>query len=237
MNGNNDHRSVRPSIAVMAGIVLAGVALVVFLLEGRRREPPVDHSQGRSTSTETADAPSARPAGPRDRDRSPRPASSGSDDAVPYIDGLVYGDVDLREARELMPDNLYWKHGAPTKDEKVLAEREQEKARRNQEYGRVLSGDANEDEVKAYYDWRRRLASDYVEFAEFMQRKLRDSSNEELRGLMDLALKMNAEKLRLLPGELEDALQRSRERAAIREDWRRQQEDFAGVGQPGEAPH
>lgn len=226
-------RSVRPGVLGFVGLVLVASAAMVFLQERRRDEPPRESAApaGHAGAQPETAAPSPRD---RDRERTPRAAAAAGEDPVPYIEGLVWGDIDLREARELMPDNLYWKFGAPTKDEKVLAEREAEKARLNEQYGRVLSGDAGEDDVKAYYDHRRRLAADYVEFAEFMQRKLRDSSNEQLRGMIDLALKMNAEKLRLLPSELEDALARSRERAQIREDWRRQQEEFGGVGRPGD---
>lgn len=226
-------RSIRPGVLLFVGAMLAALAAVVFLLESPGPELPkgavVESARPAEESTR-ADRPA-----PTARDRGPRPAAAPGDDPVPYIEGLVWGDIDLREARELMPDNLYWKYGAPTKDEAVLAEREAEKKRRNEEYGRVLAGDASEDDVKAWYEQRRRLAADYVEFAEFMQRKLRDSSNEQLRGMMDLALKMNAEKLRQLPAEMEDALARSRERAQIREEWRRQQQEFGDVGQPGEA--
>lgn len=227
-------RSIRPGVLLFVGAVFTALAVVVFLLESPAPKAP------KAAAESTAPSPVASLPGDdappiRDRDRGSRPAAAPEDDAVPYIEGLVWGDIDLREARELMPDNLYWKYGAPTKDEAILAERDAEKRRRNEEYGRVLAGDASEDGVKAYYDSRRRLAEDYVEFAEFMQRKLRDSTDEKLRGMMDLALKMNTEKLRQLPAEMEDALARSRERARVREEWRRQQEEFGGVGQPGDA--
>lgn len=236
MREDNSDRSVRPGVLLVVGVVAAALAAVVFVMESRRSKEQEEAPTEAAAATDRGESPDRAPIA-REHDRGPRAASSPQDDPVPYIEGLVYGDVDLREARELMPDNLYWKYGAPTKDEAVLAEREAEKKRRNEEYGRVLSGDAGEDDVKAYFDYRRRLAADYVEFAEFMQRKLRDSANEELRGLMDLALKMNAEKLRQLPAELDDALARSRERAQIREDWRRQQQEFGGLGQPGDAPN
>ena len=235
VTARND-RTVRPGILLVVGAVAAALAAAVFVLESRTPHAPKDKAAGIEGQDRNAKTAASAPSSLRDHDRGPRSAATAGDDPTPYIDGLVYGDIDLREARELMPDNLYWKNGAPTKDPEVLAAREQEQKRRNEEYGRVLSGDASEDEVKAYYDYRRRLAADYVEFSEFMQRKLRDSSNEELRGLMDLALKMNAEKLRQLPAELEDALARSRERAQVREDWRKQQEEFAGQGQPGDPP-
>lgn len=229
-------RSIRPGVLVFVGLVAAALAFVV-LRSGQRPPSEAPRETVRSANEQGPPAGEPRASSLRDRERTPRAASPSLDDPVPYVEGLVWGDIDLREARELMPDNLYWKLGAPTKDEKVLAERDAEKARRNQEYGRVLAGDATEDEVRAYYDYRRRLAADYVEFSEFMQRKLRDSPNEQLRSMIDLALKMNADRLRQLAAEQEDAIARSQERAQVREDWRRQQEEFRGVGQPGDAPH
>src|SRR5205085_6743330 len=151
-------------------------------------------------------------------------------EAPEYIEGLVYGEIDLREAKALMPDNLYWKLGAPTKDEEVLAEREEERKRRNEEYGKVLSGDASEDEVKAYYDYKKKLSSDYLEFSEFMARRYRNSDNKEFVGMLELATKMHADRLKLLPDELEDALERSREHAKAREDWKKQKEEFGAAG-------
>jgi hypothetical protein len=231
-------RSIRPGVVLFTVAVLAALAAFVFLIESRPAHPRKPPSESAEAGGTLAASPQAEKAAPREAgERSPRLVAPVADEPVPYVDGLVWGDLDLREARELMPDNLFWKYGVPTKDESELAAREEEKKRRNEEYGRVLAGDASEDEVRAYYDYRRRMASDYLEFAEFMQRQLRDSSNEQLRGLIDLGLKMNAEKLKQLNAEMEDALARSRERAEIREQWRQQQQEFGDLTPPGEETH
>ena len=220
-----DDKRIRPGVWMTVVAALALLAIVVVLMESRRSS----HApQQKPPPTETLASASAPPP-PASPSREPRPAARtepAAEEPVPYIEGLVYGEIDLREARELMPDNLYWQLGSPTKDPAVLAEREAEKQRRNDEYGKVLAGDASEDEVRAYYDYKTRLSKDYLEFSEFMARRYRDSKNDQFVGMLELAMKMHAAKLAQLPAELEDALQRSREREKIREDWRRQQEEF-----------
>jgi len=217
-----DDKRIRSSVWLAVVGALAVLGVVVALLESRRapqQKPPPEETQPIA----------AAPAAPSSPSRDPRPAvrtALAPEEPVPYIEGLVYGEIDLREAKELMPDNIYWQLGSPTKDPAVLAEREAEKQRRNEEYGKVLAGDASEDEVRAYYDYKTRLSKDYLEFSEFMARRYRDSKNDQFVGMLELAMKMHAAKLAQLPAETEDALQRSREREKIREDWRRQQEEF-----------
>jgi len=223
-----DDKRIRPGVWMTVVAALALLAIVVVLMESRRSS----HApQQKPPPTETLASASAPPP-PASPSREPRPAARtepAAEEPVPYIEGLVYGEIDLREARELMPDNLYWKSGAPTKDPEVLAEREAEKKRRNEEYGRVLAGDASEDEVRAYYDYVKRRSSDYLEFSEFMARRYRNSENKEFVGMLELAMKLNAAKLAQLPSELEDALQRARDREKAREEWRRQQEEFGDL--------
>jgi len=148
------------------------------------------------------------------------------EEPVPYIPNLVWGEIDLREAQAVMPDNLYWKWGAPTSDPDELAAREEEERRRNEEYGRVLSGDANEEEVDAYYDYRERLSTDYLEFAQWMRNRYADTLSEEFRGLLDLSIKLHAARLAQIPLDRERSLEHSRTQAEVRADWQRQQEEF-----------
>ncbi len=233
--------SVRPAVVALALGVLAAAIVVIVVMESRQPDrqsdtralltagsTPFDSSvagKEAGTSPAATSAAAVHAAKSATGKRAPHMPS----EPVPYIEGLVYGDIDLREARELMPGNLFWRLGSPTKDEEVLAAREEERKRRNEEYGRVLSGDASEDEVRAYYDYRRRLSGDYFEFAEFMYRRHKDNPSGKFTGMLELAMKMHAAKLAELPREEEEALQRSRERAKAREEWRRQQEEF---GQP-----
>lgn len=219
---------IRPG--VWAAVVALLVAVLAFVTLGRPDRSAPEPETAAVAEVPEAAAPEREPGKPEllDARRSAHPAApeAAPEEPVPYIDGLVYGEIDLREAKALMPDNLYWKLGSPTKDEKILAEREEEKKRRNEEYGRVLAGDASEDEVRAYYDYRRKLSEDYLEFSEFMARRYANHPRDEFVGMLELAVKMHADRLKQIPLELDDALERARERERIREDWRRQQEEF-----------
>ena len=114
----------------------------------------------------------------------PAIASASADDAVglppedggavpeglesPFDEPNAWASVDLEAARRAMPDNIYWRMSAPTKDEDVLRARAEERARWNEAYGKVLSNTATEQEIDAYYAHRDRLASDYVQFATYI---------------------------------------------------------------------
>ncbi len=228
-----DQKRIRPGVWLGVVGLLTAVAVVVFVLESGKtpkRDPAQPPAVPDSPAPDTAAAPGASPRSGRGAGQA---AAGDAQQEVPYIEGLVYGEIDLREARELMPDNIYWEQGAPTKDPDELARRDEERRRRNEEYGRVLSGDASEEEVQAYYDYKTRVSNDYLEFSEFMARRYRESDNEQFVGLLELAMKMHAAKLQQLPNEREDALARSRERAKAREDWQRQKEEF---GDPTPSP-
>lgn len=207
-------------------VIAAVVALVavVIALEPRRNAAPPPLPPGLSSDVPAAIAPaddetnSRRPAPPAARPAPEPPA---------YIENLVWGEIDLREAQAVMPDNLYWQLGAPTSDPDVLAAREEDKRRRNDEYGRVLAGDADEEEVDAYYDYRERLSSDYLEFSEWMKNRYGEALPEQMRGLLDLSIKLHTARLAQLASEREGALEHSRERAKIRADWKHQQEEFS----------
>lgn len=217
---------VRRSVWMTVLVSMAALALVVAVLETRRGgEAPMPPEAPRLGSP-TAPAPAAVP----EPQMSVR-KKTAEEEPVPFIDGLVYGEVDLREARAVMPDNLYWQLAAPTKDPAVLEAREEEKKRRNEEYGRVLSGDANEEQVNAYYDYREKMSADFLEFAEWMSNRYGDKVDDQFRGLLDLSVKLHKARLAEIPRDREDALARSREREKIREDWRREQEEF---NQPAE---
>lgn len=219
-------------VAVLLSLAVLVFAVVVFRGPQRPSELPSE-SPGVELPIDPADSVvSAEPEKNRPPNSPSRPTTPAVQQPVPYIEGLVYGDIDLREARALLPDNLYWQFGAPTKDPAVLAEREAEKKRRNQEYGRVLAGDANESEVRAYYDHQVRLSSDYLEFSEFMQRRYKDHDSDEFVGMLQLAMKLHAERLAKIPEELEDALTRAREREKVRQDWQRQKEEFGDPALP-----
>jgi len=218
-----DDRPIRRGVwfAVLGMLATLGILLVYLSYRDavpKPASPQAAHAP--ATASVRTNAPS-RPdlsTGGHPAPREPEP--------VPYIEGELYGDLDLGEVRAALPDNLYWEWGSPTKDPEVLEKRAQEKERRNQEYVRVLAGDANEDEVRAYYGYRERLSSDYLEFADYVKRRFGDKISEQFNGLLDTAIRLNKARLAQIPADREDAIERSREHAKIREQWQREQAEF-----------
>ena len=100
---------------------LVVLGAVVVLMESRR--PP-----DASTTSRDAGAPAPHLQNPPTAATSVAARPSAEPDPVPYIEGQVWGDIDLREVQVVMPDNLYWQLGAPTKDPAVLEAREKRKS-------------------------------------------------------------------------------------------------------------
>src|SRR5262245_54811048 len=85
------------------------------------------------------------------------PAGSGSQPAPESDPGdlaSAWEKVDMEEIRRAMPENTFWTMSAPTSDERVIRDREAERARWNEAYGKVLSGNASEEEIRGYYAHR-----------------------------------------------------------------------------------
>lgn len=221
-------KGIRPTVAWAVVVVLALLSVVLFVTRNAPLDvdappaasAPMDESAVVQQESESSGSLRSSAA------QSSRGVPSKEREPVPYIENLVWGDIDLREAQAVMPDNLYWKWGAPTSDPDELAAREAEKQRRNKEYGRVLAGDANEEEVGAYYDYRERLSADYLEFAQWMRNRYGDALPQQLAGLLDLSAKLHAARLLQTPDDRERALEHSRTRARIREEWQREQAEF-----------
>jgi hypothetical protein len=147
--------------------------------------------------------------------------------------------VDLDEARKALPDNLYWKLSAPTNDPQLQEWRDAERARWNVEYGKILSGTATEEEIRAYYDQRARLSGDYVEFATYVLDHYGDTLPERDTGLLKLARRLHLARLEEIPRKVEEALQRKQAQDAARAAWLADQAQFGGdadSGDPAAAP-
>jgi hypothetical protein len=225
----------RPVVFVLFAVV---AALITWALLGGREPSPIAReaspARAPAETTETLVA-EADPSGGADPPPSPAvvaPAAPRSGDR-PAEDDPFAGDangwahVDLEAVRAAMPDNIYWRMSAPTKDPDVLREREEERARWNVEYGKVLSGTATEEEIYAYYEHRDRLASDYVEFITHIL----ESYGERLAlrdiGLLKVAVELNLARLEEIPRQIAESLELRKEKAAVREAWLRDQAAFA----------
>jgi hypothetical protein len=139
----------------------------------------------------------------------------------------AWAAVDLDAVRETMPENLYWRMGAPTQDPKVLREREEERARWNAEYGKVLSNTAAAAEIDAFYAHQQLLSTDYIEFITYVLTHYGDQIPKRDAGLLKLAGEMHLAKLEEIPRKIAEAHERHTQHEAARRAWRAEQEAFA----------
>lgn len=150
--------------------------------------------------------------------------------------GGAWAVVDLDAIRSALPDNLYWKMAMPTQEPRVLEERDEERARWNDEYGKVLSGQATEEEIRAYYAHRYRLSTDYVEFVSYVLDHHEDHLPDQDVGLLHLARRLHLARLQEVPRKIEEALERKRAHDAAREAWLAEERAFqSGAAEPDTA--
>lgn len=218
-------------LAGLAGVAL--VAALVFALSGEA-PPPAPPEPGMATAPtpppSTAPVPSApvpsRPAAPTlppgvtssvipETLREPEPEVDGEPAAYP---------LDLEALRAKLPDNLYWELGAPTKDPELLRKREEETRKWNEVFGRVQSGDATESEIRGYYDRRRRVSEDLLQFATTVLAEQGDQLPERDKGLYELSINMHRTRLSEYSRQEEESLAHRRAAEQRREQWRQSQQ-------------
>jgi len=216
----------RRTTLVATAIALAIAAGFVWSLRARDVGSPASTSgDAMSDRPSTAALDDPRAPGVPPEDGGP---AAGVDPRDPFAGAEDNGwaNVDLEAVRRAMPDNVYWRMSAPTKDPEVLREREEERARWNEAYGKVLSNTATEEEIVAYYAHRDRLASDYVQFATYLlEHHGHDLSIRDL-GLLKVAVELNLARLEEIPREMAEAQERRKAHEQAREEWRRDQEAF-----------
>jgi hypothetical protein len=211
--------SPRPLWFALAGCALLAAGAYVALGRGGSDLPaPREAAASATASARPASAPAPAPApAPRAAE-----ASDPAGDAPPPDPGLdaeAQHPIDLERLRAKLPDNSYWRLGAPTKDPAVLRAREEDERRRNELYGRVLSNTASEEEIRGYYAERRKISEDYIEFAQAALKEYGDQLPDQERGLYELSVKMHTMRLREMPRQIDDALARKKVQDRRREDW------------------
>jgi hypothetical protein len=210
-----------PLRTLLLALAVAIAAIVWFRWMARApAEPPAAPP---ASDTSVGDAPAPAPA------REIEPPAAAAPEVDPGDLGSAWASVDLEEIRRAMPDNLYWQVAMPTQDARVLRDREDERARWNVEYGKMLSGNASEEEITAYYAHRRRLSADYVELTSYvLDRHGRDLSEQDLE-LLELARRLHLERLAEYPRQEQVARDRKREQDAAREKWRADEAEFGAM--------
>jgi hypothetical protein len=223
----DERRPMRWMGPTVLGLVLLGLIGAGLLVWNRAENRP---------RTPARSAPSVAPEGSERGESAPRASSEarptregraqadiappGAADQGELPDPAVaWSKVDLDAVRAQMPDNSYWKLSMPTKDRALLREREETRAYWNEQYGKVLSNTATEEEVRAYYAHRQRLSADSVEFASYLLDHYGDVLPERDVGLLELARKLHLARLQEYPRNLADALQRREAHEAARQAW------------------
>ncbi|MDC0714560.1 hypothetical protein POL68_39295 [Stigmatella sp. ncwal1] len=129
--------------------------------------------------------------------------------------------VNLEQLKARLPGNLYWKTAAPTKDPQLLQERAEQERSQNVLFGKIQAGDASEEEIQQYYDYRRQLSEDYLSFAAVLLSDQGAQLPERDRGVLELSVQMHRDRLKALPRQREEALERKQLQDRRREEWRR----------------
>jgi hypothetical protein len=127
--------------------------------------------------------------------------------------------VKMEELRASMPGNLYWELEAPTKDPQELQKRAETLRKWNEIFGKVQSGDASEEEIHRYYDYRRKMSEDSIAVATRMLSEYGDKLPERDKALLALSVQMHQDRLKEVPRRTEEALARKQLQDQRREEW------------------
>jgi len=210
--------------------LLAAALLAVLIADPFRLARPAGDDPARAPSAPApgTGSPSALPSHAR-VPSSPRAAPTGDPGAPSDLDPISASEpddgpgpdypVDLEALRARLPDNLYWQLGQPTRDPAILERRAEEERRWNELYGKVLSNGASEEEINRYYDHRRRVSEDYVEFATLVLQEHGDRLSDRDRGMYELSVKLHSARLEEIPRQTADALARREAHQQRREEW------------------
>ena len=134
--------------------------------------------------------------------------------------------IDLEAARKALPDNLYWESAAPTNDPRLLGDRERAKTYWNDQYGKLLSGTATEEEIKAFFDHRMQVSSDSVRFVDWVIEHQGDQLSEQDLSLLHVAKRLHLARLEEIPRRMQEAFERKTKQDAAREAWLADQRVF-----------
>lgn len=147
-----------------------------------------------------------------------------------------WSQVDLDTLRAELPDNAFWTLGAPTNDPRVLEERRERDDAMNEAWGRVLSGNATEDDIHDYYAERHRVSSDYVAFTDLLLERHGDVLPDSDKGLLEVSRKMHRARLQQMPRKLMEALERKGKQDRLREAWLADEAAFESALERGDDP-
>ncbi|MEM9176629.1 MAG: hypothetical protein AAGC67_15505 [Myxococcota bacterium] len=190
------------ALAAIAFVALAGL---VFLATQEDAPTPAPRAAPPTTSP-------AAPLPEAPRLPAPNPPNGVADVLqelfAPDDPAWAWSRVDLDALREAMPDNAFWTLAAPTDDPAVLDARRAAREAQNRAWGRILSNDAPEADIRAFYADRQRESSDLVSFTTRLLDDYGAALPDRDRGLVELSRRMHRQRLEELPLRLQEALDR-----------------------------
>jgi len=221
------------ALVVLGGLVRLGAG---WLAAGRPAAPaPAAAPAAGPTATSAPSPPAAAAdAPPRGAPPDAPDAPSASDEAFAALAAGQgsWAAVDLDALRAKLPNNLYWSMAAPTTDPDEIQRRREERTRWNVEYGKVLSNTGTAAEVDAYYEHRRRLSVDYVEFMTELLTDYGEKLPERDIQLLKLAIRLHLARLEEIPRQIAEAHQRREAHEKTRRAWLEQQRAFEAPTPP-----
>jgi hypothetical protein len=193
-------------------IGIAAVAIVVGVFWYVRRSahdevPSVTKTTAGSVMTPPAlaRAPESASAGSNGLVGPVGPGGSGALDQVGHAEAYP---VNLEALRARLPDNRYWTLGAPTSDPAVAKARAARAERDNVAFGRIQSGEATPEEIRAYFAERRAISRDYLQLAELVLAEQGDALPSRDRGMFELSANLHRARLQQIERDERDALAR-----------------------------
>lgn len=183
---------------IIGGVVVSLAAAIVLYLQLRADQAPAREGRGAevASSSEKASA-EAVTAG-----------ASAASPENPFGGPAASYPLNLELLRPQIPNNLYWELDAPTRDVEVAKQRAARAKKRNDDYGRILSNEAEEGQIREYYDERRRISNDYLQLSALVLEGKAGEVSERDRGLFELTVNLHRERLKQIERDQLDALAR-----------------------------
>lgn len=207
-----------PLFAVAA---VLGIAVLAWL---SARRPSGDRSDAApSAAVVREEAPPPERSAPDLPAEVPAPDVAESEaaplDADAIGQAVAWDAIDLEQVRAALPDNVYWTRAAPTTDPTVIEARAEAMRQWNVHYGKVLSGTATEEEIRAFYDERARVSGDYVELTTYLIDHYGETLSGDDQTLLHLARRLHRARLEEIPRKIEEAFEHKRAQDAARAAW------------------
>lgn len=187
------------ALVISAGVVLLGAAVALSVVLRSKDEPAPAAPAAPSVPGSSAGSGAGSSSAP--------PADIGFSSATPEGEQASY-PIQLERLRAKIPENRYWELDAPTSDVEVAKQRAAKAKARNDLLGRITANEASPDEVRAYYDERRRISKDYLELALRVLNGEAGEVSERDRGMFELTANLHRARLKQADRDQSDALAR-----------------------------